>query len=247
MSSTNTDDFKQFGRDYHERFRENVFTRVFGQRGPLLRDIARYVASGTLLDIGCGQGAWLSQAQKRFTVSGCDTSKYALEGARRNVPAAKDLREVDANQPLPFDSGTFDAVTSLDVVEHLHAPETLMAEAHRLLRDGGVFAFTTPNPRCVSATAWKPSDWHGARDSTHINMQTSDFWVAMAQAQGFDVLDVRYDGMWDVPYSALGRGSKFGRLLEHLYVQLPSILIYNAGIRIPEKYGENIVVLARKR
>ena len=242
--SVHTDDFKRFGRDYHDRFRQNLYTRVFGQRGPLLREIARYARSGRLLDIGCGQGMWLSQARRRFTVSGCDTSEFALEGARRNVPEAEQLLVVDANKPLPFESGTFDVVTSLDVVEHLHAPETVFREAKRLLRSGGVFAFTTPNPRCVSATSLKPQDWHGARDVTHINMRPASDWVAMAQSEGFRVLDVRYDGLWDVPYSSLGRRSRLFKILEHLYVQLPFILLYNAGYRIPEKYGENIVVIA---
>ncbi|HTU82034.1 MAG TPA: class I SAM-dependent methyltransferase [Candidatus Acidoferrales bacterium] len=244
--SGSSDDFRTFGRAYHERFRENPFTRVFGQRGPLLRFIARYVPGGRLLDIGCGQGAWLSQAVRRFRVSGCDTSEYALEGARRNVPAAERLAAVDANRPLPFESGSFDAVTALDVVEHLHAPETLIAEAWRLLRPGGVFALTTPNPRCRSATSWKPQDWHGARDVTHINMKPADAWVAMIEAQGFKTLDVRFDGLWDVPYSSAGKRWRLAKLFEHAAVQLPSILAYNAGIRIPEPLGENAVVLAVK-
>jgi SAM-dependent methyltransferase len=239
-----TDDFKTFGEDYHGRFRQNVYTRIFGQRGPLLRMIAKYAPSGTLLDIGCGQGIWLSQAQRRFAVSGCDTSEYALARAKQNVPAARALSKVDANEPLPFESGSFDVVTALDLVEHLHAPETVVAEARRLLRPGGVFAFTTPNPKCVSALRWKPQDWHGVRDPTHISMAPAAFWTDLIAKDGFTTRDVRFDGLWDVPYSHLGRSSKVVKLAEHIAVQLPSILSYNAGVRIPERYGENIVVIA---
>lgn len=246
MSVQHTDDFKTFGEDYHGRFRQNFYTRVFGQRGPLLRMIAKHVASGRLLDIGCGQGIWISQAQQRFTVSGCDTSEYALERARQNVPAAELLNKVDANEPLPFESGTFDVVTALDVVEHLHAPETLVAEARRLLRPGGIFAFTTPNPNCLSARRWKPQDWHGARDPTHISMAPATSWTEMIARDGFKTIDVRYDGLWDVPYSSLGRKNRLAKIVEHIVVQLPSILTYNAGLRIPEPVGENIVIIAVK-
>ncbi len=245
--SARADDFKEFGEAYHGRFRQNLFTRIFGQRGPLLRQIARYVPSGRLLDIGCGQGVWLHQARKRFRVSGCDTSEFALAAARRNLPDAEALVQVDANQPLPFESGRFDVVTSLDVVEHLEHAETLMSEARRLLRAGGVFAFSTPNPNCLSATHWKPQTWHGARDVTHINMRPSAAWVEMAREQGFETLDVRYDGLWDVPYSRAGASNAAAKALEHLAIQLPSILLYNAGARIPERYGENAVIIARPR
>ncbi len=39
----------------------------------------------------------------------------------------------------PFDAGSFDAVTSISVIEHGYDPERLFAEAGRLLRPGGYF------------------------------------------------------------------------------------------------------------
>lgn len=243
---TDAGDFASFGSDYHTRFRTNLYTRIFGVRGPLLRLIRARVRTGRLLDIGCGQGAWLADAARHFHVSGCDTSEFALEQARKRIPTAEAFVKVDANDPLPFESGSFDAVTTLDVVEHLHSPETLIAEAVRMLRPGGIFALTTPNPRCASALRFKPEDWHGARDTTHITLRPVEFWEELLRAGGIQPLDVRFDGLWDVPYSKLARKHRVAQLFEHAFVQLPSVLAYNAGVRIPEAYGENILIIGRK-
>jgi SAM-dependent methyltransferase len=237
-------DFATFGEDYHGRFRPNLYTRIFGQRGPLLRLVTKHVSSGRLLDIGCGMGWWLSDAARHFRVSGCDYSEFALARARVRLPQAEAMVEADANEALPFESGAYDVVTALDVVEHMRDPGVLISEASRLLRPGGLFAFTTPNPNCFSARKWKPQDWHGVRDSTHINIRPASNWTGLASRNGFHVVDVRYDGLWDVPYSSAGRKTPVGKFVEHVVVQLPSVLAYNAGVRIPEALGENVLVLA---
>ncbi len=43
----------------------------------------------------------------------------------------------DIQKPLPFRSGTFDAVVCTAVLEHISSPISLVAEIHRVLRSGG--------------------------------------------------------------------------------------------------------------
>ena len=47
-----------------------------------------------------------------------------------------------AAEALPFDAGSFDAVTMNFGLLHLARPDTALAEAHRVLRPGGRYAFT---------------------------------------------------------------------------------------------------------
>jgi SAM-dependent methyltransferase len=60
--------------------------------------------------------------------------------AQRNYPAVS-FREADA-ECLPYPDGRFDAVTCAFGVMHMERPDLAIAEAFRVLRPGGVFAFT---------------------------------------------------------------------------------------------------------
>jgi len=101
---------------------------------------------GSLLDLGCGDGGFLLEAQNRCDEAlGVEGSTEAAERATR-----QGLRVVQADLtelPLPFPDKRFDSVTCLDVIEHVPDPRTLLSEAARLLRPGGTLIVTTPNIR----------------------------------------------------------------------------------------------------
>ena len=50
-----------------------------------------------------------------------------------------------ADQPLPLPDGSVDVVSCLAVIEHVEHPDLLAAEAHRILKPGGVLVVTTPS------------------------------------------------------------------------------------------------------
>jgi SAM-dependent methyltransferase len=67
------------------------------------------------------------------------------EGAvgRLDVPVSIFNIEKD---PFPFDDDAFDVVLCMEVLEHLaYSPSHMLAEAHRVLRPGGLFFLTVPN------------------------------------------------------------------------------------------------------
>ncbi|OLE85315.1 MAG: hypothetical protein AUF76_01150, partial [Acidobacteria bacterium 13_1_20CM_2_65_9] len=79
-------------------------------------------------------------AARGAIVTGLDFSRAMIADARRRHPAIA-FREGDA-EALPFDNATFDAVVMNFGLLHLARPETAIAEAHRVLRAGGRYAFT---------------------------------------------------------------------------------------------------------
>ncbi len=102
-----------------------------------------------LLDVGCGYGEIIDEAYKRTSSKapmeawGIDINLAALTQAVARVPLAHFLC-ADASR-LPFPDSAFDGVICSEVMEHLPAPEPLVAEIMRVTRPNGIFCLTVPN------------------------------------------------------------------------------------------------------
>lgn len=89
--------------------------------------------SPRFLDVGCGTGANLEMLAQFGEAEGVDVSDDALEFCHaKGLKVHKGLVE-----NLPFDDGSFDVVTALDVVEHLDDDVAGLREMHRVLKTGG--------------------------------------------------------------------------------------------------------------
>ena len=87
-----------------------------------------------ILDVGCGTGANLLMLSKYGDAEGVDLSEDALAFCReRGLENVK----LGAAEKLPYEDGTFDLVTALDVVEHLDDDLGGLSEMRRVLRPGG--------------------------------------------------------------------------------------------------------------
>lgn len=101
-----------------------------------VEDICRRVTDRRprILDVGCGTGANLLMLSKYGDAEGVDVSEDALAFCReRGLENVK----LGAAEKLPYDDGTFDLVTALDVVEHLDDDLAGLREMRRVLRPGG--------------------------------------------------------------------------------------------------------------
>ena len=100
---------------------------------------------GKLLDIGCADGSFLSQAHKRgFDVFGIDFDKEAVAAVvnQRKIPAeacSLDVFASDAN------FRRFDVITFFEVLEHQDDLDKFLEQVKRLLKPGGRIAGTVPN------------------------------------------------------------------------------------------------------
>lgn len=111
----------------------------------VLRAIEKYRKPGMLLDVGCGPGLLLAEARKRgWSVAGVEPSAWAITAAGKlGVAAAVTRATVDALSAVP--PGSADAITLIDVIEHVRHPHTLIRNCAAILKHGGVLAIATPN------------------------------------------------------------------------------------------------------
>lgn len=111
------------------------------------KETARLCSGGLrILDLGCGTGELINQlAGKYEEVYGVDSSESGLnEAVRKGYRIAK----IDFdNEILPFADNWFDTVVSLDVIEHVYDPLSLIRELTRVLRPDGELIISTPNIR----------------------------------------------------------------------------------------------------
>lgn len=121
------------------------------------RDVqaAQPLAGLTLLDIGCG-GGLLAEPLTRLgaTVTGIDASRATVAVARlhaEQMGLAIDYREATA-ESLQAEGARFDAVLTMEVVEHVPDRAAFLATAAHLLKPGGVMVVATLNRTTKSYT-----------------------------------------------------------------------------------------------
>jgi SAM-dependent methyltransferase len=127
--------------------------RAFYERMPSLpipldrgRIAKRWMPEGCrLLDIGCGAGYHVRHfARKAAKVVAIDVDAVSLPIARRRVRSSRVTFLRYGGDRLPFADASFDAVSMLDVLEHVADREALVAEIARVLRPGGVWIVSVP-------------------------------------------------------------------------------------------------------
>jgi SAM-dependent methyltransferase len=117
-----------------------------GMRAISLALIERFVPHPSplaILDVGCGTGGMLEHLGRYGSVVGVDVSDQALAYAKHREPRAL----VRAGLPhLPFVTGSFDLLTSFDVIYHqaVGDDEAALSEMARLLRAGGRLLLRVP-------------------------------------------------------------------------------------------------------
>jgi SAM-dependent methyltransferase len=100
---------------------------------------ARKVVRGRVLDAGGGEGYGTAM----LGAIGLDLDPSAAAHASRRYAGTPVVRGDLCR--LPVRDRSLDAVVALQVIEHLPCAEEFVANAHRVLRPGGVLVLSTPN------------------------------------------------------------------------------------------------------
>lgn len=158
---------------------------VEGMRRWRIHRLAKVVAKGRALDIGCGSGKFLrALKQSGWEVAGLELNDDTATGAR-NIQGLLVETSLDA-----FTDASFDLITITHVLEHSRDPRKMLAACLRLLKPGGVIAVAVPNIESWQARVTKACWFH--LDLPRHLWHFSEKWLAKELAgYGFELITVR--------------------------------------------------------
>lgn len=134
-----------FSSRYHEEYEQgdvrnyHLFKHEYELARQQLKVVRKYCSAGSLLDIGCGAGFFLSLArQHNYVCTGLELSDDSARIGREKFKLSvyKDVQDIQGSR--------FDIITLFDVIEHVLDPNRLLTEAVSLLKPDGLLIISTP-------------------------------------------------------------------------------------------------------
>jgi 2-polyprenyl-3-methyl-5-hydroxy-6-metoxy-1,4-benzoquinol methylase len=154
----------------------------------LLDQFGPYRKNNRLLDIGCGDGHFLAVAKQRgWEVFGTEFTDEAVKVCREKGISIHqgDLKNFSADE--------FDVITSFEVLEHINNGVEHIQKIKSLLRNGGLFYFTTPNFNSVSRK-YLGGKWNVIEYPEHLIYYTVRTVTELLTKAGFKRKSVRTTG-----------------------------------------------------
>lgn len=181
------DDYKAFySSDYHEKHQKEIGSAPYKERydHDLLISKLRLtvykkhlIPDAKILDIGCGNGAFIDAANEEgYQARGVDLNKHLAEKPEVFVG---DLKEAK------YDACEFNAITMHDVFEHLVDPVKYLDEVYRILKTTGMLIIDFPN-------YYVEAGKHHWRPVQHLWYFTEKEVISIMESKGFRVLYTDY-------------------------------------------------------
>ena len=183
-----------------EQGRRNTSEMKCATAREYLTELARYTGapSGRLLEVGCGEGDFLSEAETAgYGVTGVEYSAAACATAGKRLQRGRVLEGELADAKLP--DSHFDVCVLNDVIEHVRDPLAFLREVRRVLRPEGALFIATPDLSSWSARVmkerwmeWKPEHLtYFNRDNIQTALLKAGFHDVLVQP-GWKILSFDY-------------------------------------------------------
>lgn len=177
-----------------------AFDDRFEEVTKLLSDlIGKYPKKLKVLDIGVGDAVYESKLpqvyQGRCQFYGVDISKEQIKRAKKYLFEGK---VVDINsQKLPYPTNYFDIILISEILEHIFFPNSLLSDADRVLKPGGLMLLTYPNSgalqlRLSLLLTGRSVMLNYPENKPHIRFFRTDD-IVMMLGKGFKV--IKYQGL----------------------------------------------------
>ena len=150
--------------------------------GRLERLVKRHVSGRAMLDVGCGDGVFLSSVSHEWSKRGLEPSASGTTLAR-----TKNLDVTQATLDAVPERYNADLISALDVIEHVIDPHHFVESFKRHLRPGGVVLLLTGDADSYSAKVAGPR-WSYLRWCGHISVFSRSGLRKLLQQHGFEIV-----------------------------------------------------------
>jgi 2-polyprenyl-3-methyl-5-hydroxy-6-metoxy-1,4-benzoquinol methylase len=151
----------------------------------VLRAIKRHNPTPRVLDVGAGNGYFVSLARTEFGLNADGLEISDAEAAYALKMFGIDFLRGDVASV----AGRYDVITSLNVLEHVQQPMDLLAQMGERLSPGGHLVVTTPNPTCIHRRLLGLNRWSMVCPPHHINLFTREALEESLARTGFEILE----------------------------------------------------------
>lgn len=113
---------------------------------------------GTLFDVGAATGILIHLARDRgWDADGIEPSAWAVKLAKEKY--ALNIKQ-GSFEKASLPSNQYDAVTMVDIVEHVSSPLEAVQRAFEILKPGGILCLVTPDIKSLAARITRAKWWH---------------------------------------------------------------------------------------
>lgn len=178
---------EEMGRHYTAEYHKGI--SAAGETDALERwsfarkRVASYKQGGAILDIGCSSGAFLSTMKgPAWQLYGIEMEESTAEKARSKTGAEIFVGDALAAPYLP---GSFDVITTFDVLEHVYSPKEFLAKVFLWLKPGGIYYATMPNIDSWEARFFG-THWYGLELPRHLFHMSPRALRSLMTSLGFE-------------------------------------------------------------
>lgn len=140
----------------------------------------------TVLDIGCWDGSLLNSLPCGWNLYGVEPNvKAADEAMRKGITVYRNFIH-----GVPLESGFFDIVFMLNILEHLSYPLDTIKQVSRCLKTDGILIVVTGNSDSFAAKIYK-GGWYYFSYNEHISFFSPDSIATAFEASGLSLSAIK--------------------------------------------------------
>lgn len=188
-------------------------------------------AGHEVVDVGCGNGAYVLHFADRLRIRGMDYRRFEAWQQR------PELFEVSDAQSLSLADGSVDTLLSFETLEHLPEPERALREYLRVCRRNLII--TVPNCRLTPGMKGSGLIYNHWIDRTHVNFWDLDGLCELLTRVGFGIRQrglINQINLGPVVMESLGlhgalarRGARLFRRLQRAQYPMTCLVVAEKG------------------
>jgi 2-polyprenyl-3-methyl-5-hydroxy-6-metoxy-1,4-benzoquinol methylase len=182
---------------YYQSLRKDLLQYIWHKRR--FEEISKLMekVNGKILDIGCADGVFSKVVLDKTGAKkliGIDVLETSVNWANKHWKNTGRMNFIVGNAHcLKFDGESFDAVVSLEMLEHVFYPIKVLKEIKRVLKRRGYAVFLVPTDNILFRAIWflwlhfYPRGW--VWKETHIQSYRNDYLPKLCKKAGFEIED----------------------------------------------------------